>query len=73
MKVKRNKRIGFTSISIPDTLFKKVEKHIEGTGFPSVSGYVAFILRSLLSEGGNSKADYEIEMVKKRLRELGYV
>ena len=44
MKVKRSKKIDFTSISIPSTLFKKVEKHIEGTGFPSVSGYVAFIL-----------------------------
>lgn len=73
MKVKGNKKIAFTSISIPTTLFKKVEKHIEDTGFPSVSGYVAFILRNILSEGGNSKADYETEIVKKRLRELGYM
>jgi metal-responsive CopG/Arc/MetJ family transcriptional regulator len=73
MKVKRQKRMGFTSISIPTTLFKKVEKHIEGTGFPSVSGYAAFILRTILSERGNSKADYETEMVKKRLKELGYM
>ena len=55
MKVKRDKKIEFTSISIPSTLFKKVEKHIDGTGFPSVSGYVAFILRTILSEGGNRK------------------
>jgi len=73
MKVKRSKKIDFTSISIPSTLFRKVEKHIDGTGFPSVSGYVAFILRNILSEGGNTKADYETEMVKKRLKELGYM
>ena len=73
MKVKRAKRIDFTSISIPTTLFKKVESHIDGTGFPSVSGYVAFILRNILSEEGNSKADYETETVKRRLRELGYM
>ena len=73
MKVKRGKKIEFTSISIPNTLFKKIEKHIEGTGFPSVSGYVAFIMRTILSEDGGSKADYETEMVKKRLKELGYM
>jgi metal-responsive CopG/Arc/MetJ family transcriptional regulator len=73
MKVKRSKKIEFTSISIPTTLFKKVEGHIGGTGFPSVSGYVAFILRTILSEKGNSRADYETEMVKKRLKELGYM
>ncbi|MDE1865031.1 MAG: CopG family transcriptional regulator [Candidatus Micrarchaeota archaeon] len=73
MKVKREKRIEFTSISIPNTLFQKLEKHIAGTGFPSVSSYVAFVLRTILSEGGNTKADYEAEAVKKRLRELGYL
>lgn len=73
MKVKRQKKIEFTSVSIPNTLFKKVERHIEGTGFPSVSSYVAYILRTLLSEKGNAKADYEAEAVKARLKELGYM
>ncbi len=73
MKVVREKRIEFTSISIPKQLFKKVERHIEGTGFPSVSGYVAFILREVLSEKGNKKADYEAEIIRNRLRELGYL
>ncbi len=73
MKVVREKRIEFTSISIPRQLFKKVERHIDGTGFPSVSGYVAFILREVLSEKGNKKADYEAEIIRNRLRELGYL
>ncbi|MGI0100262.1 MAG: CopG family transcriptional regulator [Candidatus Micrarchaeaceae archaeon] len=73
MKESRTKRIEFTSISIPRTLFSKVEKHIADTGFPSVSGYVAFILREVLSEKGNRKADYEAEVIRKRLKELGYL
>lgn len=74
MKVKREKKVEFTSVSIPATLFKKIERHIEGTGFPSVSGYVAYVLRTLLSEkGGSEKADYEAEAVKRRLKELGYM
>ncbi len=73
MKVNRKSKTEFTSVSIPTQLFKKVEKHVEGTGFPSVSSYVAFILRTLLSEKGNKKADYEIETVKSRLKELGYL
>jgi metal-responsive CopG/Arc/MetJ family transcriptional regulator len=72
MKIKRENRIEFTSISIPAALFKKVEKRIKGTGFPSVSSYVGFVLRSILSESGK-KTDYEIEDIKKRLRELGYM
>ena len=73
MKVVREKKIEFTSISIPKQLFKKVERHIDGTGFPSVSGYVAFILREVISEKGNKKADYEAEIIRERLRELGYL
>ena len=73
MKIKREKRISFTTISIPSTLFKKLEKHIENTGFPSASSYVAFLIRTILSEKGNKKADYEAEMVKSRLKELGYL
>ncbi len=73
MKVNRAKKTAFTTISIPTQLFKKVEKHVSSTGFPSVSSYVAFILRTLLSEKGNKKAEYETEIIKSRLRELGYL
>jgi len=73
MKVGRQNKKEFTTISIPTQLFKKTEKHIASTGFPSVSGYVAFILRTLLSEKGNKQADYETEVIKNRLKELGYL
>lgn len=73
MKVSRKKRMAFTTISVPTQLFKKVEKHVENTGFPSVSSYVAFILRTLLSEKTNKKADYEADIIKEKLKELGYM
>ncbi len=74
MKVKRENKITFTTVSIPLTLFKKTEKHIEGTGFPSVSSYVAFLLRMILSDKKTSdKSNYETEMIKKKLQELGYI
>lgn len=73
MKQKRGSKTEFTTVSIPTQLFKKIEKHIESTGFPSVSSYVAFLLRMVISEKGNSKADYEAEIIKKRLQELGYI
>lgn len=73
MKKNRAKKTAFTTISIPTQLFKKVEVHVEDTGFPSVSSYVAFVLRTILSEKGNKKADYEAEIVKRRLKDLGYL
>ena len=74
MKVKGNKKIVFTSVSVPLPLFKKTEKHIENTGFPSVSSYVAFLLRMILSDKKSSeKSNYETEMIKKKLKELGYI
>lgn len=73
MKVKRGRKVGFTSVSIPTKLFDKVKDHLEGTGFPSVSGYVTFLLRMILSDKEiNGKQNYETEMIKKRLEELGY-
>ncbi|MGC8478996.1 MAG: CopG family transcriptional regulator [Candidatus Micrarchaeia archaeon] len=75
MKAKRHPKHEFTTVSIPTKLFKKVEDHISETGFPSVSSYVAFLLRVLLSETkgkGNKKAEYEAGLIKKKLEELGY-
>ncbi len=74
MKVKRERNVVFTSISVPTKLFEKARKHIEGTGFPSVSSYVAFLLRTILSDRkARGKQDYETEMLKKKLHELGYM
>ena len=73
MKVKRTNKKAFTTVSIPTALFNKVEEHIGNTGFVSVSSYVAYILRTIISEPGNKKADYEASIIKKRLKQLGYI
>ena len=70
----------FTSVSIPVPLFRKVEARIQGTGFTSVSSYVTYVLREIISEEERrddeedspfSKEDEE--RVKDRLRALGYI
>jgi len=67
----------YTTISIPTPLAEKIKKRIEGTGFNSLSSYVTYVLREVISgieEGadeGFSKEDEE--RVKDRLRALGYL
>ena len=67
----------FTTISIPTPLAEKIKKRIKGTGFTSLSSYVTYVLREVLSgmdeepEEVFSKEDEE--RVKERLRALGYL
>ena len=65
----------YTTVSIPKTLYDKVNKQIEGTGFTSVSDYVVFVLRELVTtqkeETSFDKEDQD--KIKERLRSLGYL
>jgi Arc/MetJ-type ribon-helix-helix transcriptional regulator len=67
----------YTTISIPTPLAEKIKKRIEGTGFSSLSSYVTYVLREVISgmeeeqDEGFSKEDEE--RVKERLRALGYL
>jgi len=67
----------FTTISMPTPLAEKIKKRIKGTGFTSLSSYVTYVLREVLSgieeeqEEAFSKEDEE--RVKDRLRSLGYL
>ncbi len=69
----------FTSVSIPIPLFEKIKKRIDGTGFTSVSDYVTFVLREVLSTEEEESEEKEAfsredeEKVKERLRALGYL
>lgn len=73
-KVEKEKR-HFTSVSIPSLLFSKVKKRIEDTGFTSVSSFVTFLLREVVSwspeEKGIRKKDEE--NIKNKLKKLGYL
>ncbi len=67
----------FTTVSIPTSLFKKVEERIKGTGFTSVSSYVTYVLREIVTEeeeeAEESFTKEDEERVKARLRALGYM
>jgi Arc/MetJ-type ribon-helix-helix transcriptional regulator len=65
----------FTSVSIPTFLFDKVKERMGRSGFPSVSAYVAYILREILSEKDEDSplVGEDSEKVKNRLRSLGYI
>jgi len=66
----------YTTVSIPTTLFKKIEERIKGTGFTSVSSYVTYVLREIIAEDENEEEPFtkeDEERVKQRLRALGYL
>lgn len=72
-------KVEYTTVSIPKPLAEKVKERMKGTGFASVSSYVTYILRQVLSsieEEERSKQAFtkeEEEKVKSRLRDLGYI
>jgi len=68
----------YTTISIPTPLAEKIKKQIEGTGFNSLSSYVTYVLRQLVSsterdEHRNGFTKEDEEKIKERLRNLGYI
>ena len=42
-------KVEYTTVSIPKPLADKVKKRMKGTGFSSVSSYVTYVLRQVLS------------------------
>jgi len=67
----------YTTISIPTPLAEKIKKRIKGTGFNSLSSYVTYVLREVISgseeENDEAFSKEDEEKVKDRLRALGYL
>jgi len=67
----------FATITIPSTLYKRLEGMIAETEFESVSAYATHLLREALArlEAGSEDvlSEEEEEQVKERLRALGYL
>ncbi|MBP1696423.1 MAG: hypothetical protein H6Q41_1611 [Deltaproteobacteria bacterium] len=65
------------TIKIPRPLYQNLSQIIEGSGFNSVTEFIVYILRDLVSSRSMRKepslSKNEIEMVKKRLKSLGYL
>ena len=72
-------KVEYTTVSIPKPLVEKIKGRMKGTGFSSVSSYVTYVLRQVISsieEDNRSKQAFtkeEEEKVKQRLRDLGYI
>ena len=69
-----------TTVSIPKPLADKIKAKIEGTGFNSVSSYVTYVLRQVLSVTEDKEKekrevfDEDAErQVKENLKKLGYL
>ncbi|MBU0979336.1 MAG: CopG family transcriptional regulator [Nanoarchaeota archaeon] len=68
-----------TTISLPKVLAEKIKKRIEGTGFNSVSSYVTYVMRQVLSNVESQDkpkeafSEQDEKKVKERLRSLGYL
>lgn len=69
-----------TSLSIPKDLAEELNKRAEDKGFKSLSNYVVYILRQVLSRiesEENKKKEHSgptgEEEVKQKLRDLGYI
>lgn len=65
-----------TSISIPSSLYKKIEEKIKGSDIESVSSYVTDVLEKSLPEDQKAEdafSEEDEEKVKERLKALGYL
>ncbi len=66
----------YTTISIPIQLNEKIKVLTKNTGFNSVSSFVTYVLRQILSEESVKKEGFtktDEEKVKDRLKSLGYI
>ena len=69
----------YTTVSIPEALFKRIEKMIEGSGFKSVSEFVTFVLRQVVADMEAEKlreeglTEEEKKAIVDRLKRLGYL
>jgi metal-responsive CopG/Arc/MetJ family transcriptional regulator len=71
------KERGKVTIKIPRPLYESLSKIIEDSGFNSVTEFIVYILRDLVSSRSlkeePSLSKSEIELIKKRLKSLGYL
>jgi len=69
----------YTTVSIPVSLYERIRRLIEGTGFTSVSQFVTYVLREVVAEMEEEKlrsegvSEEEKEAIIERLKRLGYL
>jgi len=69
----------YTTISIPVALYRRIRELIKGTGFTSVSQFVIYVLREVVSSMEEKKlksqvvSEEEKMRIIERLKRLGYL
>jgi Arc/MetJ-type ribon-helix-helix transcriptional regulator len=69
----------YTTVSIPVSLYERIQRLIDGTGFTSVSQFVTYVLREVIAEMEEEKlrstgvSEEEKREIIERLRRLGYI
>ncbi|MBL7074006.1 CopG family transcriptional regulator [candidate division KSB1 bacterium] len=66
------------TIKIPRALYNNLKSIIQDTGFNSVTDFIVYVLRDLASRGGatgegGSLTREEIQLIRRRLKNLGYL
>ncbi len=71
------------TIKIPGPLYNRISRIVAGSGFNSVTDFIVYVLRDLVSTreetsgaekiGDTSLSKEEIEAIRKRLKSLGYL
>ena len=65
------------TIKIPRELYETLQKMIEGTGFSSTTEFIVYVMRTLSSTGNITGDDkltkQEVQVIRERLKRLGYL
>jgi Arc/MetJ-type ribon-helix-helix transcriptional regulator len=65
------------TIKIPRRLYDHLRNIIEDSGFNSVTDFIVYVMRDIAStgtrEGGDRLTSEEIEQIRRRLKNLGYL
>ena len=65
------------TIKIPRELYEKLLEIIENTGFSSVTEFMVYVMRNIVSGGRLGEKDQltqeEVEKIRERLKRLGYI
>jgi Arc/MetJ-type ribon-helix-helix transcriptional regulator len=65
------------TIKIPRPLYHKIQQLIQESGFNSVTDFIVFVLRDVISEHGKEDREEfspeELSALKQRLKNLGYL
>ncbi|MBD3287327.1 CopG family transcriptional regulator [candidate division KSB1 bacterium] len=64
------------TIKIPRPLYNRIKKIVEGSGFNSVTDFIVYVLRDIVSSKqaeDEQLTKEELTAIRKRLKSLGYL